>query len=67
MKKVYSDPQIGDVLFVKRKGLKRMSLRVHPVKGVSVSVPYIVPYAMAMAFFKVKRDWVIQTMERQKE
>ena len=67
LKKVYSDPQIGDVLFVKRKGLKRMSLRVHPVKGVSVSVPYIVPYAMAMAFFGLKRDWVIQTMERQKE
>ena len=67
LKKIYADPQLGDVLFVKRKGLKRMSLRVHPVKGVSVSVPYIVPYAMAMAFFRLKRDWAIQTVARQKE
>lgn len=67
LKKIYADPQIGDVLFVKRKGLRRMSLRVHPVKGVSVSVPYIVPYAAAMAFFRLKRDWVIQTIARQKE
>lgn len=67
LKKIYADPQIGDVLFVKRKGLRRMSLRVHPVKGVSVSVPYIVPYAAAMAFFRLKRDWVVQTIARQKE
>ena len=44
-----------------------MSIRVHPVKGVSVSVPYIMPYAAAVAFFKLKRDWVIQTIQRQKE
>ena len=67
LKKIYAYPQLGEVLFVKRKGLKRMSLRVHPVKGVSVSVPYMVPYAMAMAFFRLKRDWVIQTVARQKE
>ena len=44
-----------------------MSIRVHPVKGVMVSVPYIVPYAAALAFFKLKREWVLQTVARQKE
>ena len=44
-----------------------MSIRVHPVKGVSVSVPYVVPYAVAQAFFMTRRDWVIETMARQKE
>ena len=44
-----------------------MSIRVHPVKGVSVSVPYVVPYAVAQAFFLTRRDWVIETMARQKE
>ena len=67
MTKIYTDPLLGEVLFNKRKGLSRMSIRVHPVKGVSVSVPYIMPYAAAVAFFKLKRDWVIQTIQRQKE
>ena len=67
MTKAYTDPLLGEVLFNKRKGLSRMSIRVHPVKGVSVSIPYIMPYAAAVAFFKLKRDWVIQTIQRQKE
>ena len=67
LEKEYYDPQIGTVTFRKRKGISRLSMRVHPVKGVSVAVPYIMPYAAAVAFFKLKRDWVIQTIQRQKE
>ena len=65
--KIYTDPQLGSVIFRKRKGTRRMSIRVHPLKGVSVSVPYLVPYAAAQAFFMLKREWVIQTVARQKE
>ena len=65
--KIYADPQLGNVIFRKRKGIRRMSIRVHPVKGVSVSVPYLVPYAAAQAFFRLKREWIIQTVARQKE
>ena len=64
--KIYSDPDIGNIIFRKRKGIRRMSIRVHPVKGVSVSVPYLVPYAAAVAFFRLKREWVLQTMEKQR-
>lgn len=67
MEKVYSDPQLGDIVLRKRKGIRRVSIRVHPRRGVSVSVPYLVPYAAAMAFFRLKRDWVIQTVKRQQE
>lgn len=67
MEKIYSDSQIGDVVFRKRKGSRRISIRVHPVKGVSVTVPYMVPYMAAEAFFRLKRDWVLETMARQKE
>lgn len=67
MEKVYSDPQLGDVVIRKRKGIRRMSIRVHPVRGVSVSVPYMVPFAAAIAFFRLKREWVVQTVARQKE
>ena len=67
MEKIYPDSQIGDVVFRKRKGSRRISIRVHPVKGVSVTVPYMVPYMAAEAFFRLKRDWVLETMARQKE
>ena len=65
--KKYSDPQIGDVVFHKRKGIRRISIRVHPLKGVSVSVPYLVPFSAAVAFLKLKREWVLQTVARQQE
>lgn len=65
--KTYVDPVIGNIVFRKSIRSRSMSIRVHPIKGVSVSVPYIVPYAAALAFFQSRRDWVIQTMEKQKE
>lgn len=64
---VYIDPEIGEVLFRKSTRSRSISIRVHPVKGVSVSVPYIVPYAVAQAFFHTRRQWVLETMARQKE
>ena len=65
--KTLIDPEIGEVVFRKSTRSRRVSIRVHPLKGVSVSVPYMVPYAAAMAFFKLKRDWVIETLRRQKD
>jgi predicted metal-dependent hydrolase len=65
--KIYTDPQLGNVIFRKRKGIRRMSIRVHPSKGVSVSLPYLVPYSAAQAFFKLKREWIIRTVARQQE
>ena len=65
--KIFIDPEIGQVVFKKSTRSRRMSIRVHPVKGVSVTVPYIVPYAAAQAFFRLKRSWVIETIARQKE
>ena len=65
--KIYRDPQIGDVVFRKSTHSRSISIRVHPVKGVSVSVPYIVPYSVAQAFFHTRRQWILETMARQKE
>ena len=65
--KVVVDPQIGEVVFRKSKRSRSVSIRVHPVKGVSVSVPYIVPYAAARLFFEARRSWVIETIVKQKE
>lgn len=65
--KIYRDPQIGDVVFRKSTRSRSIGIRVHPVKGVSVSVPYIVPYSVAQAFFHTRRQWILETMARQKE
>lgn len=65
--KVFIDPQIGEVTFRKSVRSRSIGIRVHPVKGVSVSIPYIVPYAVAQAFFQSRRGWVIDTIARQKE
>ena len=61
------DPEIGEVTFRKSARGRRVAIRVHPVRGVTVSVPTLVPYAAAMAFFRLKRDWVLETMRRQKD
>lgn len=65
--KIIVDPEIGEVMFRKSLRSRGISIRVHPVKGVSVSVPYIVPYAAARLFFEARRQWVIDTMARQRE
>lgn len=65
--KKFLDPEIGEVILRKRAGSHNMSIRVHPVRGVSVTVPYLVPYAAALAYFRLRRDWVIETLSRQKE
>lgn len=65
--KIIDDPQVGQVLLRKSTKARRVSIRVHPVKGVTVSVPYVIPYMAAEAFFRLKRQWVIETIERQKE
>jgi predicted metal-dependent hydrolase len=65
--KIFNDPQIGPVTLRKSVRSRGISIRVHPVKGVSVTLPYIMPYAAAQAFFLLKREWILETMARQKE
>ena len=65
--KIYVDPEIGEVTFRKSVRARRVAIRVHPVRGVRVSVPTLVPYAAAMAFFKLKRQWVLDAARRQKD
>lgn len=65
--KIITDPEIGEVIFRKSPGRKSIGIRVHPVKGVTVSMPCLVPYAVAKLFFESRRSWIIRTIARQKE
>ena len=63
----YTDPVLGEVTFRKSTGCRRISIRVHPARGTSVSIPWLMTYAAGMKFFMQKRDWAIAAAERQKE
>ena len=65
--KIINDPQVGPVTLRKSVRCRGLSIRVHPLKGVSVTLPYFMPFAAAQAFFLLKREWILATMARHKE
>ena len=65
MEKLYEDSELGTVRVVKSRRARRVSLRVHPVRGIVVTVPYWTPYAFGIGFFRQKRDWVAKVLARQ--
>lgn len=58
-------PEIGEVIMIRRKGTARLRISVSPRLGVTVSVPWLMPYAVAERFLMSKRQWVTDTMKRQ--
>lgn len=65
--KIFNDPQVGQVTFRKSVRSRGISIRVHPLKGVSVTLPYVMPFAAAQAFYALRREWVLDTMAKQNE
>lgn len=64
-KKTVQVPGIGEVLLVKRRGATRLRISVSPRRGVAVSMPWLLPYAVAEKFLLSKRQWVAVVLERQ--
>ena len=62
--KIHIDPVVGEVTLRKSRRSRRVSIRVHPARGVVVTVPYYVPYAMGVAFLESRREWVRAALER---
>ena len=56
-KKIIQVPGIGEVLLVKRPGTARLRISVSPRRGVVVSMPWMLPYAIAEKFLLSKRQW----------
>lgn len=55
-------PEIGEVTFFKKSGVKRMSIRISPRTGISVTLPYLVPYAVAERFVVSRRRQILHTL-----
>lgn len=62
--KVHIDAVLGEVLLRKSSRSRRISIRVHPVKGVIVSMPSYVPYAVGIAFLVSRREWALAALQR---
>ena len=62
--KVHIDPVIGEVRLRKSARSRRISIRVHPRRGVVVTVPSYVAYAMGVTFLESRREWVLAALER---
>ena len=57
-KKIIQVPGIGP-------GTARLRISVSPRRGVVVSMPWMLPYAIAQKFLLSKRQWVAAALERQ--
>ena len=64
--RTYNDPEIGPVRLVRSARARRISVRVHPLRGVTVTVPLPCSFAAGQRVFGQYREWVLKTMERQK-
>ena len=62
--RLIDDPAAGEVLLVKSSRSRRISIRVHPVRGVTVTLPRFCSYADGERVFAQKREWVLETLRR---
>lgn len=66
-KNSYNVPGIGEVLFIKRSGVRRLRISVSPRNGVVVTIPARLPVSAAMTFVVEKREWILRALRRQSE
>ena len=62
--KVHIDPVLGEVRLRKSTRSRRVSIRVHPARGILVTVPYHVSYGVGVTFLESRREWVQAALER---
>ena len=64
IEKVHIDPVLGEVTLRKSTRSRRISIRVHPSRGILVTVPFFTPYARGVAFLESRREWARAALER---
>lgn len=55
---IINDPELGEIRFSKRRGLKRISLRIDSRGRIRISAPWYTPQAAAISFARGKKDWL---------
>ena len=62
--KVHIDPVLGEVRLRKSRRPRRVSIRVHPTRGIVVTMPFFVPYGVGVNFLESRREWAAAARER---
>ena len=61
--KVHIDPVLGEVQLRRSTRARRVSIRVHPDRGIVVTVPFFAPYALGVTFLEAKREWAAAALQ----
>lgn len=56
--KIYIHPRFGEIGIRKNRLSKRVKLSIHPINGISVTIPWLVSYSRAIAFIEEKEEWI---------
>lgn len=64
MSKVINIQEIGDVVFVKSKSAKRISIVLKPFKNVKVTFPYWSSYNRAVQVVNNKKAWILSSKQK---
>lgn len=63
-KKIYTDPIIGDVLIKKDLRTRRITLKIHPTKGTTLTMPFFTPYSTAIQFIEEHKQWIQDRLQK---
>ncbi|MCI2082486.1 MAG: M48 family metallopeptidase [Bacteroidales bacterium] len=66
MDKFINDPDIGRIHLRKVPGISELRISVHPRLGVTVSVPWLLRYPVAIRFLREKKPWIMKMQEKQR-
>jgi len=64
--RVYFLAGIGEILIKKRKGSRRMTIRVNSEGNIRVTIPVYASFIMAEKFLEEKKSWIEKTLRRMK-
>ncbi len=59
--------EIGDISLRKTRKAHNLRITVKPGKNVTVTVPLLVSWTEALKFVEIKKDWILESMEKMKD
>ena len=64
MVKKYTHPLFGEINIRRGKFSRNIKLSVHPLRGITISVPWLVSFSRAIDFIKEKEEWIAETIKK---
>lgn len=65
--KRYLHPRLGEITVRRGRLSRHIKLSVHPVNGISISVPWILSMTRVQKFIEDKEEWILQTQRKQEK